>query len=56
MGGKTLNGKLDMKLKLGFCICEENRESEETALPPIVDSTWQSPYIFSSLHNTTPVF
>lgn len=39
----------DMKLKLGFRIGEEKRESEETTLPPIDVRTWQSPYIFPRL-------
>lgn len=42
---------LDMKLKLGFWICEEKNESEGwIAAPfpaePMFDITWQSPYIF----------
>lgn len=35
-----------MKLKLGFWIGEEKRVSELTTFPPpMVDITWQSPYI-----------
>lgn len=41
---------LDMKLKLGFWICEEKNESEGRIAPfppePMFDITWQSPYIF----------
>lgn len=35
-----------MKLKLGFWIGDEKSVSEGT-LPPIVDITWQSPYILA---------
>lgn len=38
-----------MKLKLGFWIGDEKRVSEVTTFPPpMVDITWQSPYIFAS--------
>lgn len=36
----------DIKLKLGFRIGEEKRESEESTLLPMDVKTWQSPYIF----------
>lgn len=46
MGGKGWKGMVGMKLKLGFWMEEEKSVSEfTTTFPPIVDITWQSPYI-----------
>lgn len=51
-GEKGFTGRMEekgwkgMKLKLGFWIGEEKRVSELTTFPPpMVDITWQSPYI-----------
>lgn len=54
MAEKEWKGMLLMKLKLGFWIGDEKSESGETAFAPpppptIDDSTWQSPYILTSL-------
>lgn len=46
MEGKGWKGMVGMKLKLGFWIGEENSVSVGT-FPPMLDITWQSPYILA---------
>lgn len=46
MEGKGWKGMVGMKLKLGFWIGEENSVSLGT-FPPMLDITWQSPYILA---------